>query len=303
MIFELANHVPDVLGSAASAPDDGLRVRHHVELPLGAGQVLQHQPQSGLRPERLEDVFDFPQAVAPDAETVDGEDLVAGPEALRFRIGPGPHLRDQAAITHHQPAPAVVVVVRSQRDEEPRVRVVERIEQSGDVRHRPVQRLGLVDLDLGRCDPRIPVEAVKTRVVIVLFDVVRDVAKHVLDPVPIGLRELTERRASAADGDERDGAVHGNPPRKVSSFYHTRQGFSLTIGAPVLQEKARANCGRSATMPLMRYLPGECGFVTAFTRSFSGRVFSQAHCAKPMKNRWSGVKPSASSNFSSCYRG
>src|SRR5205807_9630451 len=109
---------------------------------------------------------------------------------------------------------------------------------------------------------------------------VRDVAKHVLDPVPIGLRELAERRASAkraADGDERDGAVHGNPPRKLRSGYHTRQAFSLTMGAPALQEKARANCGRSATMPLMRYLPGECGLVSALTRRFSGRWFSQAH--------------------------
>ena len=43
--------------------------------------------------------------------------------------------------------------------------------------------------------------------------------------------------------------------------------------------------GMFDTMPLIRYFPGECGFVIAFARRFSGRWFSQAHCANPMKNR------------------
>src|SRR5271168_1401751 len=76
--------------------------------------------------------------------------------------------------------------------------------------------------------------------------------------------------------------------------YQTWQTFSggLTMGWPGLQAKAAANSGMFTTTPLMRYLPGECGSVTACTRSFSGRVFSQAHCAKPTKKRWSGVRPS-----------
>ena len=40
------------------------------------------------------------------------------------------------------------------------------------------------------------------------------------------------------------------------------------------------------TIPLTRYLPGECGLVMAFTRRFSGLLFSHAHCAKPMKKRF-----------------
>ena len=32
-------------------------------------------------------------------------------------------------------------------------------------------------------------------------------------------------------------------------------------------------------MPFTRYFPGECGSVMALTRRFSGRSFSQAHCA------------------------
>src|SRR5205814_860184 len=68
-------------------------------------------------------------------------------------------------------------------------------------------------------------------------------------------------------------------------YHHTLQDFLLTIGRPALHAKARANSGRSATMPSIRYFPGECGLVMALTRRFSGRWFSQAHCAKPMKNR------------------
>ena len=74
--------------------------------------------------------------------------------------------------------------------------------------------------------------------------------------------------------------------------YQTLQTGSLTIGWPALHPNAAANSGMLVTMPLTRALPGECGLVTAETRRFSGRWFSQAHCAMPMKKRWSGVKPS-----------
>src|SRR5436305_8622232 len=76
------------------------------------------------------------------------------------------------------------------------------------------------------------------------------------------------------------------------------QIFLFTIGALSPHLKAFLNSGRFETTPLMRYLPGECGLVIAFTRRFSGRSFSQAHCARPMKNRWSGVKPSTGSSCS-----
>ena len=44
------------------------------------------------------------------------------------------------------------------------------------------------------------------------------------------------------------------------------QAFSRTMGCPGLHENAWANSGRFATMPLIRYLPGECGSVAALTR-------------------------------------
>src|SRR6266566_7886028 len=75
--------------------------------------------------------------------------------------------------------------------------------------------------------------------------------------------------------------------------HHTLHAFApRTIGLPSWQLNAFANSGMLATTPLTRYLSGECGLVTALTRRFSGRLFSQAHWAMPMKNRWSGVKPS-----------
>src|SRR5439155_14455236 len=74
--------------------------------------------------------------------------------------------------------------------------------------------------------------------------------------------------------------------------HHTLHAFSRTIGAFWPQWKARWNSGMFETMPLMRYLPGECGLVMAFARRFSGVWALQAHCANPMKKRWSGVKPS-----------
>jgi hypothetical protein len=70
-----------------------------------------------------------------------------------------------------------------------------------------------------------------------------------------------------------------------SDNYHTRHILCRTIGWPGLQPNARWNWGRSETMPLTRYLPGECGLVMAFSRRFSGRLFSQAHYPYPMKNR------------------
>ena len=74
--------------------------------------------------------------------------------------------------------------------------------------------------------------------------------------------------------------------------YQTRQAFSRTIGWPGLHENALANSGMFATTPLMRYSSGECGLVMALARLLSGRSSPQAHCAKPMKKRCSGVKPS-----------
>ena len=54
--------------------------------------------------------------------------------------------------------------------------------------------------------------------------------------------------------------------------YQTRQRFALTIGCPALHEKARSNSGMFTTTPLTRYLPGECGSVTASTRESSGSL-------------------------------
>jgi hypothetical protein len=45
-----------------------------------------------------------------------------------------------------------------------------------------------------------------------------------------------------------------------------RDRFSFTIGWLGLHANAFSNSGRFTTMPLTRYLPGECGSVMAFTR-------------------------------------
>src|SRR5207245_1519456 len=67
-----------------------------------------------------------------------------------------------------------------------------------------------------------------------------------------------------------------------------------TIRCPLLHEKAFANWGRLATMPLMRYLPGECGLVMALARRFFGRSFSQAHWAEADEEALLGRKPAES---------
>src|ERR1035438_1610803 len=81
--------------------------------------------------------------------------------------------------------------------------------------------------------------------------------------------------------------------------YQTLQIFSggFARAALPLHLKASANSGIFTTTPLIRYLPGECGLVTAIRRRFSGRLFSDAHCAKPTKKRCSGVRPSLTSSL------
>src|SRR5664279_3986364 len=76
--------------------------------------------------------------------------------------------------------------------------------------------------------------------------------------------------------------------------YHTLHTLSagFTIGCPALHENAVPNSGMFTTTPLIRYFAGECGSVMARALRSSGRSFAHAHCAKPTKNRWSGVKPS-----------
>src|SRR5260221_10881995 len=120
------------------------------------------------------------------------------------------------------------------------------------------------------------------------------------------LAEYTEAGASAGLSKLRNShsclMPHASPAlgtqHSALDPHHTWHSFApRTIGALSLQSKAFWNCGRSETMPLMRYLPGEWGLVRALTRRFSLRWFSQAHWAKPMKKRWSGVKPSAGCRF------
>ena len=60
------------------------------------------------------------------------------------------------------------------------------------------------------------------------------------------------------------------------SFYRYANGTWLDK-TPIPADKS--NSGMFTTSPFTRYLPGECGSVTAFTRRFSGRSFSHAHCA------------------------
>src|SRR3954468_20104233 len=76
--------------------------------------------------------------------------------------------------------------------------------------------------------------------------------------------------------------------------YQILQAFCRTIGWPALHENALKNSGMLLTTPLIRYFSGEGGLVTAPRRRFSGRGPPQAHGAIPIKNRWSGVKPSMS---------
>ena len=52
-----------------------------------------------------------------------------------------------------------------------------------------------------------------------------------------------------------------------------------------------------AKRPSLRNFDGECGLVSTRRRSSSGRVLAQSHCAKPTKNRCSGVRPSTSPKF------
>ena len=73
--------------------------------------------------------------------------------------------------------------------------------------------------------------------------------------------------------------------RTMRRVYHTRQGFSRTIGAPGLQAKAAANSGMLATTPFTRQRGGEWGSVMAWNRRSSGRWLAQSHWASPTKNR------------------
>src|SRR5213075_239448 len=106
-----------------------------------------------------------------------------------------------------------------------------------------------------------------------------------------------ERVGGRAEILPRSTSRHPVIPSSHPNTHQTRHAFGFTIACPALHPNAFANSGRSETMPFTRYLPGECGLVMAFTRRFSGRWFSQAHCAKPMKKRWSGVKPSTDGRF------
>src|SRR5712691_7611821 len=115
----------------------------------------------------------------------------------------------------------------------------------------------------------------------------------------VGRRRPRRRAPPRAAAPHRDNvmlAAYSTPTYAQLGFtancYHTLHAFSRTIGAFWPQWKARWNSGMFETMPLMRCLPGECGLVIALARRFSGVWALQAHCANPMKKRWSGVKPS-----------
>jgi photosystem II stability/assembly factor-like uncharacterized protein len=109
-------------------------------------------------------------------------------------------------------------------------------------------------------------------------------------------------QAPAAAGVHRvNWDLHGAGPHLPPATPLTRCGRRSVIpklrkriikGWPGLQENAWPNCGILETTPLMRYSLGECSLVTALSRLFSGRSSPQAHCAMPMKKRWSGVNPS-----------
>ena len=99
------------------------------------------------------------------------------------------------------------------------------------------------------------------------------------------LRRDSRRRSARASGASHSLRLHPNR-------HQILQTFSRTIGWPGLQEKAWANSGMLATTPLIRQMPGLCGFVAAESRSSSGRWFSHTHCAKPTKKRCSGERPS-----------
>src|SRR5262249_6434589 len=79
--------------------------------------------------------------------------------------------------------------------------------------------------------------------------------------------------------------------------HQTLQVFSggFTMGCPALHANAFANSGIFTTTPFMRFFAGECGSVITPARMSSGRSLAQSHCAKPIKNRCSGVRPSIGS--------
>src|SRR5436190_4578722 len=116
-----------------------------------------------------------------------------------------------------------------------------------------------------------------------------DITVPTVFPTPDRLADVRDEACP-----EKKGGPEGlGPPVGLEQFrapgqpppHQTRHAFPFTIACPALQPNALANSGRSDTMPFTRYLPGECGLVMALTRRFSGRWFSQAHCAKPMKKR------------------
>src|SRR5690242_16234153 len=74
-----------------------------------------------------------------------------------------------------------------------------------------------------------------------------------------------------------------------SSFYQTRQAFSLTIGWPAWQPHAFWNSGMFCATPFTRNFPGECGSTLTNMREYSGRLFSHHTRAKPRKKRCCGV--------------
>src|SRR3954462_1485663 len=122
------------------------------------------------------------------------------------------------------------------------------------------------------------------------------------------------RPTASADGGDAKGLIAKiSPKTKITfeirgerstlcftrpGFYQTRQMsfFSFTIGEPALQLNASPNSGIFVSGAFVRYFGGECGSVTAITRSNSSRSFVHHCCALPINQRCSGVKPSIGSH-------
>jgi Peptidase family S41 len=114
--------------------------------------------------------------------------LVPNLEAFLFGIAVRMNSDDVAAVTNHPQPKTVFVDVVARRRDKGRVRIVEAVEQGGNLRDCRIHRIRLGDILLGLLDFCVPVQAMQLGIVIVLLYVRSNGTQHLQGVVTIKLR-------------------------------------------------------------------------------------------------------------------
>ncbi len=194
-VFLFPDYVPDVGGACRPPSNPGRAVVGSLWPPPpgdAAGRLDRAHPAQGqVADAGLEDVLHLPEIVAGRRESVDCRQLVSRLQAFFLCIAAWPHPHHKAMIADHLRLPAIVEMGCVPRRQKECVGVVERNQcRCAPRRHGALYRIGCVDFRGCLSDLGVPVHSLKFRIVVVFFDVGRNLLEHVQHLTPFHFCDL-----------------------------------------------------------------------------------------------------------------